>query len=374
MRQIKPLILLLLLVPFISSLSCSDIPLEPPGAVKLQTTVITQNLQFPWEIAWGPDNFIWMTEKFGRISRVNPATGVVTPLIDVPLALGFGLEAGLLGMAVSPDFTRWPYVFIVHTFGANAAVERVERYTYSNGTLINPLILVDGIVGSDQHDGSRLVIVGDKLFISTGDAQLQRGSDPQSSLSLNGKILRINFDGSIPVDNPDPHSRVWSRGHRNPQGLVFANDHLYSTEHGGYDEVNLIKRGKNYGWPLIDGIANTTQENEEVIFNQDMTNPIKEWASGTAPSGMDYYNNNAIPQWKNALLVASLKAESLYEVKLNPDNETVQITNRYYQTTFGRLRDVCVSPGGDVYMCTSNGNNQDKIIRVSPITTGRKEM
>ncbi|MEO8405266.1 MAG: PQQ-dependent sugar dehydrogenase [Chitinophagaceae bacterium] len=371
MRQVKPLILFLLVLPLGTTLSCVEQPMEPPGAVALQTTVITQNLQFPWEIAWGPDNFIWMTEKFGRISRVNPATGVVTPLLDVPLSLGFSGESGLLGMAVSPDFTRWPYVFIVHTLGPSSTVEMVERYTYSNGALTSPVVIINNIIGNIQHDGSRLAIVGDKLFVSTGDAMLVRGADPQSSSSLNGKILRVNFDGSIPADNPDPHSLVWSRGHRNPQGLVFANNRLYSTEHGGDDEVNVIKPGKNYGWPLIDGVAGTPEEIQVAMSDPAMTNPIFSWVPGMAPSGMDYYNNDAIPQWKNSLLVASLKLESLYDARLNPDNETVLHVNRYFISAFHRIRDVCVSPSGDVYMCTSNGNNQDQIIRISPVRTGR---
>jgi len=357
----------LLLIPLVAGLHCKKSKsknVEPAGAVEIRDSVITSNLNFPWEILWGPDNFIWMTERGGRVSRVNPTTGVVTPLLTISDVVTNN-EGGLLGMVLHPNFATTPQVFVVYDYnnGSNYR-EKVVRYTYNGTTLINPTILIDNIAASSIHNGSRLVITPDlKLFISTGDASNQ--SLPQNTSALNGKILRINLDGTIPADNPIAGNPYWSFGHRNPQGLVFANNKLYSSEHGpnNDDEINIIEKGTNYGWPNVEGFCDGAGE-QSFCSSNNVKQPVRNWTPTAAVSGLDYYNSDLIPQWKNSLLVAALKNSRIYQMKLDDSFTSITQTNEYFTNDYGRMRDICISPGGKVYICTSNGGN-DKIIEIS---------
>ena len=176
-RFMKNLILLLLIaLLFSASLFCKkesddNNNVEPPGSVELRDSVIASNLNYPWEILWGPDNQIWMTERGGRISRLNPATGAVSPLFTISEVEATG-EGGLLGMALHPDFLTTPHVFVVYNYdGGSGYREKVVRYTYEGTTLTNPSVIIDNIAAAGIHNGSRIVISSDlRLFISTGDA------------------------------------------------------------------------------------------------------------------------------------------------------------------------------------------------------------
>lgn len=334
---------------------------------------VTTGLQFPWEILWGPDNFIWMTEKDGKISRVNPQTGAVQVLATIPDVLSYG-EGGLLGMVLHPDFVLNPYVYVIYNYSTlqGGVFERIVRFTYdsSNHTLDSRLVLLQDITGGINHDGSRLVITPDlKLYITTGDAGYT--SLPQDNTSLSGKILRINLDGSIPDDNPTIGSPVWSKGHRNPQGLVYANGKLYCSSHGGAieDEINLIRKAGNYGWPDVEGSCDTPSEITFCTANS-VIEPI--FSSGNTATwafcGLDYYNNDAYPDWKNRLLMVSLKNQTLYSFKLSADGNTIDgAPTLHFVNQFGRLRDIAIAPNGKVYLCTGNGGNVDKIIELTPV-------
>jgi len=330
----------------------------------VQTAVLTQQLRFPWEILWGPDNQLWLTERGGRVSRVNPANGQISPVITIPDVVSQG-EGGLLGMVLHPEFNAMPEVFVAYNYRKNNIyTEKIVRFTYNGTTLVNPVIVVDDIPAANNHNGCRLAISPDKkLYITTGDAAVMPRA--QDATSLAGKILRINLDGSIPADNPTPGSRVWSLGHRNAQGLVFANNRLYSSEHGNTtdDEINIIQKGRNFGWPNVEGFCSTGNEPSFCSANN-VAEPIYAWSPTIAPSGIDYYNNPAIPQWQNSLLVAVLKDSELLQMKLNDAGDKIEAVKILYKNTYGRLRDVCISPDGKVYMITSNGTD-DKIIVVS---------
>jgi len=337
---------------------------EPPGAVEIKDSVIASNLNFPWEILWGPDNNIWMTERGGKISRLNPATGDITPLLTINEVESNG-EGGLLGMVLHPNFGTTPHVFVVYNYnnGSNY-LEKVVRYTYAGLTLTNPTTIIDNIDAANIHNGSRLLISSDlKLFITTGDA-----SNPgyaQTASSPNGKILRLNLDGTIPGDNPVAGNPYWSWGHRNPQGLVFANNKLYSSEHGpsNDDEINIIEKGRNYGWVNVQGYCDQSGEQSFCQANN-IAEPIQAWTPTIATCGLDYYNHDLIPQWKNSLLLATLKNSRLYQMKLDNDFTAITETNEYFTNKYGRMRDICISPEGKVYICTSNGSN-DKIIEIT---------
>jgi aldose sugar dehydrogenase len=331
----------------------------------IQDSVLVSGLNYPWEILWGPDGFIWMTERGGKISRVNPATGKVEKLMDVPDVMPRG-EGGLLGMVLHPDFSITPHVFIGYNYEANGNyMEKIVRYTYDGATLTSPLVIFDGIHASYIHNGCRLLITADKkLLVSTGDASDQ--SLPQNKSMVNGKILRLNLDGTIPADNPFAGNPLWSYGHRNAQGMVFVGSYLYVSEHGPDtdDEVNMITKGGNYGWPDVRGYCNEKGEKQFCATN-DIQEPVYAWTPTIAVCGIEYYNSDFIPGWKNSLLVATLKNERLHQLQLNDSCTAVSATFTFLDEKYGRLRDVCVSPDGHVYVCTSNGGNDDKLIVIS---------
>jgi len=365
MSFFKNSIWFVLALPVSVSLYCkkSNKNAEPPGAVEIRDSVIAGNLSYPWEILWGPDNHIWMTERGGKISRLNPSTGAITPLLTINEVESNG-EGGMLGMVLHPNFATTPQLFVVYNYDNGSGYkEKIVRYNYNSTTLDNPLIIIDNIQAAGIHNGSRLLIVGNKLFITTGDASNQ--SNPQNVSSVNGKILRFNLDGTVPADNPVPGNPYWSYGHRNPQGLVFANNKLYSSEHGptSDDEINIIEKGRNYGWPNVHGFCDKSVEQDFCTTNNTVE-PIKAWTPTIATCGLDYYNSDLIPQWKNSLLLVTLKNARLYQMKLDDSFSSISITNEYFVNKYGRMRDLCISPEGKVYICTSNGSN-DKIIEVT---------
>jgi len=354
---------LILLFLLLTSGRCNDdeSSLSPAG-VKART--VADNLHYPWEILWGPDNMIWMTERGGKISKVNPTTGNTQLLLEISEVRANG-EGGLLGMALHPQFENHPWVFVAYDYEKpnEGYREKIVRYEYDGHTLLHPTVLLDDIRASGIHNGCRLLVTPDlKLFITTGDASNQ--SLPQNKNSVNGKIIRLNLDGTIPSDNPFPNNPIWSFGHRNAQGLVYANNIMYSSEHGpsSDDEINIIEKGRNYGWPDVEGLCNETSERTFCNGNQ-VKEPIYSWTPTEAVCGLDYYDKDAIPEWKNSLLICTLKGSKLIQLKLANNKTSISSGAEFFDGRFGRLRDLCISPNGKVYICTSNGT--DKIIEIS---------
>lgn len=330
----------------------------------VKTEVLTQSLIFPWELVYGPDNYIWFTERGGKISRLNPLNGVITLVHTITEVNSIG-EGGLLGMALHPQFTTNPYVYVVYDYGiGNNYRGKVVRFTFNNGVLESPLVLLDQIPAASNHNGSRLLITSDlKLLITTGDSNV--ASQAQNTASLSGKILRLNLDGTIPDDNPIAGNPVWTYGHRNPQGLVMVGTKLYSSEHGpdNDDEVNQILKGRNYGWPNVEGYCNTATELTFCPLNN-VVEPMIAWTPTIAPSGLTYYNSDYIPQWKNSLLGVTLKGTKLLQLKLDESGDKITSSQEFFLNQFGRLRAICQSPEGKIYLATSNGT-ADKIIEIS---------
>ncbi|MCU0380272.1 MAG: PQQ-dependent sugar dehydrogenase [Chitinophagaceae bacterium] len=333
------------------------------------TRVVKSGLNFPWEILWGKDNHIWMTEREGKVSKIDPLNGNTVFSFTIPDVAPQG-EGGLLGMVHHPDFLTNGQFFVVYNYDRNGTyTEKVVRYTYNSAgnTAGSPQTIIDNIPAAGIHNGSRLLITSEtnpKLFITTGDANDIRLVQDRNTLA--GKTLRLNLDGTIPTDNPTAGSPVWTIGHRNPQGMVLANNTLYTSEHGSNieDEINIIEANRNYGWSNVNGPCN---EPDEITFcNQ---NNVKEplWSTGNltiAVSGLDYYNANMIPQWKNSLLLATLKDATLYQFQLSSNGQSIVSGKQYFRGNWGRLRDICVSPAGRVYICTSNGGNNDRLIEI----------
>ena len=334
------------------------------GNTTLQVREVIGNLDIPWEIKWGYDGFIWMTERPGIVSRVNVETGEKNVILDIQNTVYSGNnEAGLLGMEFHPEFSTNHILFMTYTFiQGNQIKERLSSFTYNinSETLENEQILLNNINGYTTHIGSRILALEDlTILISTGDAQDQPAS--QDVNELTGKILRMDISennfGGIPADNPIPNSYVWSWGHRNAQGLELApNGIIYSSEHGPTtdDELNILVPNRNYGWPYVQGFCDEPTETDFCEQNN-VVEPLVNWTPTIAPSDIIWYDHPAIPEFQNTLLMTVLKNKMLVRFEFSEDGQSVTNETEFFQYEWGRLRDICVSPDGKIYLAT-NGN------------------
>lgn len=271
-----------------------------------------------------------------------------------------------MGIALDPNYSQNHYIYVMHSYSDNNKIlNRVIRLLERNNTLSIDKILLDQIPGNQFHNGGRIKVGPDrKLYITTGDAQ--NPSLSQDTSSLAGKILRLELNGNIPIDNPFPNSPVYSLGHRNPQGLAWSsNNVLYSSEHGqsSHDEINLIIPGGNYGWPLVQGYedSNGITIQKPLVYSQEKT-----WA----PSGITFANQG---DWKDKLLVANLRGQQLLVMSLNDNKTEVINIESFFKNNYGRLREVIQGNDGSIYISTSNRDGRgnpnefdDKILRLIP--------
>jgi glucose/arabinose dehydrogenase len=330
MRRLLAIALAAALIP--TALSAAR-PAASPTAVKRKT--IASNLSVPWGIAFLPDGSALVSQReTGAILRIPAGGGPgrkVHTIGDVDTNSG---EGGMLGLAVSPDYARDKRVYAYYT--STKGDNRIVRFTL--GGSVDPI--VTGIHRAGNHNGGRLAFGPDgKLYASTGDAG--NGPDAQVLDSLNGKILRLNPDGSAPADNPFKGSIVFTLGHRNVEGLAFDGDgRLWATEFGEVDtdEVNLIRAGRNYGWPQVEGRGDTQ--------GGKFTNPKVTWS----PTGSASPSGAAIV--KGRLYVGALAGASLYRVGLR--GTTAGKPKRLLRGTYGRIRTVVRAPGGGLWIATSN--------------------
>ena len=332
-------------------------------SAEIKVETVADNLKIPWELVFAPDGRIFFTERDGNLWVIeNESLELVATFPTSRMS-----EGGLLGLALDPEFEKNNFLYLYQTyFDFELHHNKVVRYTVNNNQLTDEQILIDKIPGALWHDGGRIKFGPDeKIYITTGDAT--NASLSQKIGSLAGKILRINADGTIPVDNPFESSAVFSYGHRNPQGIDWTeNGILVSSEHGpsgekGYahDEINVIEPGKNYGWPVIVGDSNNPEYTNPILHSGDIT-----WA----PSGLLYYDSNKIPELKGKFLVAALRGQHVMVLDLDLENNRVNSVEKIFQDEYGRIRDLVQSPDGDVFILTSNGDN-DKILRVTSLET-----
>jgi glucose/arabinose dehydrogenase len=328
-------------------------------SVKVETAL--KGLQYPWSLNFAPDGELYVTERPGQMLRVDLKTNKVYSIGDVPKPRVEG-EAGLLGMALDPKFADNGTVYVCYsTEGAQGSANRVSRFQLNADRLTNEKILIDGLPGASYHNGCRVIAApdGQHLFFSMGEAG--RAAQAQSLNYLGGKIFRINLDGSIPADNPFKDSPIWTYGNRNPQGLRFrpGTDEFWSTEHGPdtQDELNLIVKGGNYGWPKCRGIdpcpGLKAYHPAIAEFNRHDT---------VATSDLIFYSGKLKAGWKGNILFVSLKAGRLYRIEL--DGQKVAKTEILIDNQYGRLRDIAEGPDGALYISTDNGD--DVILRVTP--------
>jgi glucose/arabinose dehydrogenase len=320
----------------------------------LQVREVIGGINIPWEIIWGPDGYIWMTERHGRVSRVNVTTGAQQTLLDISAQVYEQSEAGMLGMALHPDFANEPYVYVAYNYSSGGTKLRIARYTYNGTALISPFTLIENIPANSTHSGCRMIILPDTTLLFTmGDAQNQWA--PQDVNELRGKVHRLNLDGSIPANNPIPGNPAWSWGVRNTQGLLLhPNGILYSSEHGPTqdDELNILMAGRNYGWPTVNGFCNTSSE-IQFCNDSNVVEPLVAWTPTIAPSDLLYFAAPNIPELEDRIVMAVLKDARIIVFDLSEDGEAVLSQKHYLINQFGRIRDLCMSPDGKLYIATN---------------------
>lgn len=317
--------------------------------------VIAKNLTVPWEILFLPDGELLVTERPGRILLLRSGQ-----TIEVEGVEHVG-EGGLLGAALHPNFNENKLLYLYQTTRTeNGLRNRVVRYELTGAELQLDRVILDNLPGAQYHDGGRIAFGPDGfLYVALGDALNEPAA--QNTENLAGSILRVTVDGEVPTDNPFSNE-IYSYGHRNPQGLVWdVSGNLWSSEHGrsgarsGFDEINLIERGGNYGWPQYEG--------DEVASG--INGPQRHsGASDTwAPGGIAYLNGS--------LFMPGLRGETLYEAVLS-DTEIIE-WREHFVGEYGRLRTVQVGPDGLLYLLTSNRDGRglpdsedDRIIRINP--------
>jgi glucose/arabinose dehydrogenase len=342
------------------------------GEVKVDT--VASGLVHPWALQFLPDGRMLVTERPGRMRIVTRDGKLSPPLKGVPKVVAGG-QAGLLDVALDRDYARNRIIYFCFNYdsGGNAAVARAELLTDETPQLdkVQVIYRQQGPGGSNNH-GCRIAQAPDgNLFVTQGD-HFQPRDSAQDLSTDNGKIVRIAPDGSIPKDNPfvgrqGARPEIWSYGHRNPQGLAFnpGTGKLWEQEHGprGGDEVNVIEKGKNYGWPVIGyGIDYSGAKIHESTHKAGMEQPLKYWVPSIAPSGMAFYRGDLFPAWKGNLFVGALAGEML--VRLTIDGESVTGEERLLHGLRERIRDVRNGPDGALYLLTDNDNG--RILRGAP--------
>lgn len=333
---------------------------------RFRAEVVATNLVVPWSLVFAPDGRGFVTERPGRVRVL--VDGQLLPDPALTLADTYAVwEAGVMGIALDPDFSSNGYAYILYTrnrSGGLPPVNTVVRYREVENTLAEAVVILDEMPADRIHDGGRLRFGPDGyLYVAMGDASEE--DDAQDLASPSGKMIRINKDGTTPASNPRG-SPVYSYGHRNPQGFDWhpASGDMWATEHGnvGNDEVNRITAGANYGWPLIEA-------NEEM---PGMETPVLSFSPSIAPSGASFYTGNAIPAFRHDFFFAALRGEHLHRVRFDPNDPALVTGNeRLLEGRFGRLRDVITGPDGTLYILTNNRDGRgtpraddDRILRL----------
>lgn len=366
----KLIYLLLISVILLSGCDTEELVVkEQYDGIPYQIDIFADGLNVPWEMDIASDGRIFFTERPGLV-RVIDQDGNLwkEPIFKLESPFVNKGEGGLLGLVLDPDFEQNRYMYVYHTYEEDDVVKnRVLRLVEKNNIATVEKILIDDIPGARNHNGGRIQIGPDSnLYITAGDRY--EPSLAQDIHSLGGKILRIHLDGTVPLDNPIAGSPIYSLGHRNAQGLAWHPDtnQLYASEHGqsAHDEINFIKAGANYGWPIIEGDETSSQY-------PDLKPPILQSGEKTwAPSGMTFVSKGP---WAGELLVANLRGNQVLKISLHEqDKSKVDIVEHLFKD-WGRIRNVYEAEDGTLYIMTNNrdgrGNpkqGDDKIYRLRP--------
>lgn len=337
----------------------------------IEIEAIASGLDTPWDLVFTSPERLLVTERPGQIRVIENGNLRERPLHVFSEVVEKG-EDGLMSLALDPEYpsTSFVYAAVAYSEGGKLWV-KVVRAVDAGDRLADFFTVIDRIPAAQFHSGCRIAFGPDgKLYISTGDATDKNLAQDTSSLA--GKILRLNRDGTIPADNPWPGSAVWSYGHRNPQGLAWHPDNglFYETEHGpsvfdgpaGGDEVNIIERGGNYGWPVV----------SHEKSREGMVSPTIVYTPAEAPGSLMIYSGRVFPEWRGNLFFGALKGEGLMRIRLDStDPKKVAGYGKLREVSLGRIRAVVEGPDGNIYFTTSNRDGRgnpapldDRIFRI----------
>lgn len=353
---------------------------EPPSAAA-RVTAVAGGLDHPWSMAFLPDGGVLITERSGGLRLLRVPGGLSRPLAGVPKVAAQG-QGGLLDVALSPDFAadRYVYLSYAESDGSKSGTAVGRGRLSADGAALEDfrvLFRQEPKLSSGLHYGSRLVF--DRkgyLYISLGENN-QRPT-AQELGKLQGKVVRLKADGSVPPDNPfvgqaGARPEIWSYGHRNPQGMALNpwSGELWENEHGprGGDEINLIRPGRNYGWPLATyGINYSGQPIPEAKGETlpGMEPPLYWWPRSPAISGMAFYDADRFPAWRNSVFIGALADQNL--IRLTLDGDRVVAQERLLDDRKRRIRDVRQGPDGYVYVLTDASPGE--LLRVAPAESG----
>lgn len=343
--------------------------------LQFRIETIASNLEVPWDMVFTPDGRILFTERPGRVRVIEQGKLRVQPLMTIPDVEATG-ESGLMAITLHPQFATNRWVYLAYAYNSGGQKVRVVRFRDTGDALVDRTVIIENIPAARFHAGTALGFGPDgKLYVTTGDATDRNLAQKLDSLA--GKTLRLNEDGTVPPDNPfinqaGARPEIWSYGHRNAQGLAWQPDSglQFQTEHGpsgfdgpgGGDEVNIVERGKNYGWPLVH--HKETREGTEP--------PLLEYTPAIAPGNATFYRGSAFPDFRGNLFFAGLKGECIIRVVL--DGRRVAREERLLEKQYGRIREVVEGPDGAIYFSTSNRDGRgkptdddDRILKLVPV-------
>ena len=348
----------------------------PSSAGPLEVRAVADGLDHPWSLAFLPDGRLLVTERPGRLRVIALDGRLLPPVKGTPDVWASG-QGGLLDLALDRGFAQNRALYLCYSErtggGGRTAVARAKLS--SDATELDELRVIfrqDGPLSSGNHYGCRIAQAPDgNLFVTLGEHFVYRDEAQNLSNHL-GKIIRIAPDGFVPKDNPfvgrdGAKPEIWSYGHRNAQSLAFnpVSGALWEIEHGprGGDEVNIVGRGKNYGWPVIGyGIDYNGARIHEATAKPGMEQPIKYWVPSIAPSGMAFYSADLFAAWKGSLFTGALAGTALVRLPLDGDKVTGE--ERLLQNLRERIRDVRQGPDGALFLLTDSSNG--RVLRVAP--------
>jgi aldose sugar dehydrogenase len=367
------------------NVSCANAPptggtdnvvFETQDKTKFRIETVASGLEVPWGFAFLPNKNLLFTERPGRVRIIENGKLQPEPVYTLP-DVEPSSESGLMDISIHPDFASNSFVYLAYAYNSDGKRVKVVRYKYSGGKFIEPKVIVENIPGAPNHAGTRARFGPDgKLYVTTGDST--DWNLAQKTDSLAGKTLRLNDDGTIPKDNPFVgqaayRPEIWTIGHRNAQGLAWQSGTglMFQTEHGpsgfegkggGADEVNIVERGKNYGWPTIYGKTAAPG----------MESPLLEYSPACAPASGAFYNGEKFPAFKGNFFLGCLRSARIVRVIL--DGRKVVSQENLLEGNLGRIREIAEGPDGYIYFSTSNrdgrgspAKDDDRIMRLVPI-------
>ncbi len=352
---------------------CQEKIFTSEDGIRYRVETVLENLEIPWSIVFDQEGNMYFTERPGRLQVLKK--GEKKPVLIASIAeVRHRGEGGLMGLALHPDFKNNGFLYLSYTFDfKRGQSNKVVRFRLEKWELTDQRDILPNLPGSSVHNGCRIKFGPDrKLYCTAGDAAER--SIAQDLGSLGGKILRLNDDGTIPGDNPDPKSPVFAFGLRNPQGIDWhpISGRLFETEHGpsgfdgpgGGDEVNIVEAGKNYGWPII----------HHGQSRSGMESPFLEYTPAVAPASGAFYGGISFPGFKNNYFFGGLRGQRLQRIVVTERlPHTLVRQESMFQNEFRRIREVVTGPDGFIYFSTSNRDGRatpfptdDRIFRIVP--------